>query len=145
MEFNNESDKLFFKELLCADNENIDKYSALFDFRDPKIKRKEFVLIRNKILDKFIKQKGNFCELNIENICDLDSGFCIDHIIPLSSNVLNKNIRKIKSEGRKKVITQSLGSNNECNLILSCNRCNNHKKHTILDKDKIRELLANKF
>lgn len=145
MKFEYENDKLFFKNLLCNEDEKIEKFSQLFDFRNPYQKRKEFASNRNKILDQFIIQKGKICELNFTNICNLSSGFNIDHIIPLSSNILNKTLRKLPSEKGKKVRTQSFGSNNECNLILSCKKCNNHKKHRFLEKDKIRELLKNKF
>jgi len=145
MKFEYENDKLFFENLLCNEDEKIEKYSQLFDFRNPHQKRKEFASIRTKILDQFIKQKGKICELNFPNICDLSSDFNIDHIIPLSSNILNKTLRKLHNEKGKKVKTQSFGSNNECNLILSCKKCNNHKKHRFLEKNQIRELLKNKF
>jgi hypothetical protein len=67
MKFIYEKDKLFFENLLCDKDEKIEKFSKLFDFRNPYQKRKEFTSIRNKILDQFITQKGKICELSFPN------------------------------------------------------------------------------
>lgn len=76
--------------------------------------------------------------------CDLDSGIVIDHLIPLSTNKLNKELRNLKPDKFKKVISQSFGSNHMDNLIIACNNCNNHKKHRILDRNKLLEILTEK-
>ena len=84
---------------------------------------------------------GEICELNYPNICDLNSGFNVDHIIPLSSNKLNKEIRNLKPEKGKKVKAQSFGSNHIANLALTCTKCNSYKKHRFIDKVLILSLL----
>jgi 5-methylcytosine-specific restriction endonuclease McrA len=58
-------------------------------------------------------------------------GVEVDHLIPLSSNVLNKKLRKMKGENKKKVPAQSFGSNDLSNFILACSRCNAFKKHRL--------------
>jgi 5-methylcytosine-specific restriction endonuclease McrA len=50
----------------------------------------------------------------------------------------------MKAEKRRKVKTQSLGSNHIDNLIITCNNCNNHKKHKILDHDRMITILKEK-
>lgn len=139
------TDEIFFKALLCNENESIDKYSALFDFRDPDIKRKEFNSNRMQILKKLINERGKKCELSYEGICDLNSDIQIDHMIPLSSNILNKKIRKLKPEKGKKIKTQSFGSNDERNLLITCSKCNGHKKHRFLDKEKMKIIIQKRF
>lgn len=75
----------------------------------------------------------------------IQSGITIDHIIPLSTNVLNKDLRRMKSEEKgKKVQSESYGSNHYDNLIIACKNCNNHKKHRLLTKDNMCELLTRK-
>lgn len=95
MNFQYKADEKFFKDLLYCNNESIDRYSALFDFRDPNIKRKEFNSFRKLMLEKLLNERGKKCELSYEGICDINSGIQIDHMIPLSSNILNKKIRKL--------------------------------------------------
>lgn len=142
LKFDYPEDKLFFETLLCTEGENIEKYYKLFDFREPHIKRHVFNKERAKLLDLILERQGLKCALNFDHICNLDSGININHIIPLSTNKLNKGIRNLKAEPGKKVKTQSFGSNNLENLILTCRNCNNHKKHRILYKPKIRELIS---
>ena len=107
MIFKYEDDKQYFLELLG------NFYSELFfDFRLPKIKRKEFKKNRNKIYENLKNKFREQCQLRYQNICDRTSGFAIDHLIPLSSNELNKKIRKIKSTDKShKVVSESYGSN----------------------------------
>ncbi len=57
-------------------------------------------------------------------------------MIPLSSNILNKDIHKVKAEKGKKVVAQSFGSNYKDNLLIACEKCNNHKKHRFIRKNK---------
>ena len=140
MIFKYEDDKEYFEELLG------DFYSELFfDFRHRNIKRKEFNKNRNKFYENLKNKFGEYCQLEYQNICDRTSGFAIDHLIPLSSNELNKKIRKIKSTDKShKVVSESYGSNEICNLIIACNNCNNHKKHRIIDKKRLDRILKTK-
>lgn len=138
-------DKEFFAKLLCADQETIEKYHRLFDSRDPALKRKEFNRKRSELIVFLKERQGLNCALNFPGICDLQSGLNIDHIIPLSTNKLNKELRALKPEKGKKVKSQSFGSNNTENLILTCKNCNNHKKHRLLDTAKLRDLMKNTF
>ncbi|MBK6989183.1 MAG: hypothetical protein IPH33_13745 [Bacteroidetes bacterium] len=66
------------------------------------------------------------------SMCDISSGIVIDHLIPLSTNQLNKSLRKLAPVKGKKVATQSFGSNHIDNLVIACASCNNHKKHRII-------------
>lgn len=145
MKFQHPEDKEYFSSLLCFDNKNIEEFECLFDFRDPKIKRKEFNKMRNAILKAFLKKKGMVCELNFKKICDIKSGLNIDHLIPLSSNKLNKEIRRMKAKFGRKVISQIFGSNHKKNLLLTCKRCNAHKKHRLLAYPKIQAILQKRF
>jgi 5-methylcytosine-specific restriction endonuclease McrA len=144
MNFEFIADKNFFEELFLKDrNDTFEKYQTLFDFRPPSIKRQEFYRVRNTIYNELLKQYGERCMLNLE-VCDVSSGFAVDHLIPLSTNKLNKNLRNVKPEPGKKVKTQSFGSNHPDNLILSCNSCNNRKKHRILEREKVLSILSEK-
>lgn len=133
--FQYKEDEDFFRDLL---GEYYDE--KFFDFSDPSLKRKKFNFIRKEMLTKLLTKYGKRCFLSYE-CCDLKSGFNIDHIIPLSTNKLNKELRNIKAEKGKKVLSQPFGSNNEINLILTCRNCNFKKKHRILSKAEIRKIL----
>ena len=141
--FRDEQEKQFFTELLCSGEKNIDDYSYLFDFREPKDKRSEFNRRRDKILKFLIAAEGMHCILHYGN-CDLKSGYNVDHIIPLSTNIINKHIRKIPAEKGKKVKTESYGSNDIYNLGIACQNCNFVKKHRFLTKEEMKALLENK-
>lgn len=123
--------------------EDQEYFENMFDFRIPNIKRKEFNKIRNQRLEKLKHQHGLKCMLNLE-CCDLESGTAVDHLIPISSNKLNKELRDLKAEKGKKVKTQSFGSNHIDNLIIACSNCNNRKKHRMLDRDKMTSILKEK-
>lgn len=145
IQFEFEEDRRFFSELLCAEEENIEKYFELFDFRDPSEKRREFNKRRNELLEQLLKLQGRRCLINYDGLCNLWSGITVDHLIPLSSNKLNKEIRRLKPETGQKVETQSFGSNNLKNLIVACRNCNNHKKHRFLDKTRLHTILKLKY
>ena len=51
-------DKIYFSKLLCEEGEDISKYSKLFDFRNPHIKRREFNKIRNSVLNQSLKSEN---------------------------------------------------------------------------------------
>ena len=142
LSFENIEDRKYFEDLLCQEGEVLEDYAFLFDFRDAHVKRREFNNARDRIFDDMMAPEGAKCSLQYPGICDIHSGWTIDHIIPLSSNILNKTLRDITPEKGKKVPSQSIGSNHRKNLITACRNCNNHKKHRFLDKDKIKNLLA---
>ncbi len=140
MNFEYNEDKEFFRELLKPVG-GLDANHDLFDFRDPQIKRREFGKLRKEIFRKLIRNRGNTCELKWDSNCT-GSAENVDHIIPLSSNKLNKALRKIVPKSSKKVASQSFGSNYERNFALACAKCNASKKHKFLSSEKITELLS---
>ena len=141
MKFEYIEDEEFFKKLLCSGEETLEKYKSIFDFRSPKVKRIEFNKVRNEVFRKIKALYGKVCILEYPKICNPKSGFVLDHLIPLSSNKLNKELRKIKAVKGKKVQSQSFGSNHLNNLIMACKKCNSHKKHRFLKKEKIQHIL----
>ncbi|MCW1888284.1 MAG: HNH endonuclease [Candidatus Moranbacteria bacterium] len=124
----NPEEKDFFDSLNLSLSENN------FDSRDPILKRKEFNNKRNKLLKELVKERGAKCQLRLLEQCGKD--LVVDHMIPLSSNILNKDIHKVKAEKGKKVKAQSFGSNHKDNLLIACEKCNNHKKHRFIMKTK---------
>ena len=144
MEFIYQKDKEFFRLLLCQNKEKLEDYSFLFDFREPKTKRKEFNKIKSKVLNALVNKFGKNCMLGYDKICNPKSGFVLDHLIPLSSNKLNKELRKMEPLKGKKVLTQSFGSNNIENLVIACKKCNSYKKHKF-EKEMIQRILKFKF
>lgn len=87
-----------------------------------------------------MQERGNICELKVHADCT-NKAEQVDHIISLSSNELNKKLRKIKGENGKKTPTQSFGSNNYVNFALACKRCNAFKKNAIPSKEVLIRLL----
>lgn len=131
--FQYKADYKFFLNKLAGGDENLfkQKYLRMFDFRPSVIKRKEFNLIRNKVFKELVLNYGKKCQLKIHPDCSKEERFDVDHYIPLSTNKLNKSLRKIKPEIGKKVISQSFGSNDISNLRIACRCCNSFKKHKI--------------
>ncbi len=134
MNFEYPEDEEFFAKILCDGDIELfrQNFNDYFDFRDPLIKTREFKLIRNKVYEDLVKKYDGKCQLQIPGKCKTDKDFEIDHIIPLSSNQLNKEIRELKGVPGKKTATQSFGSNNKENLILACHACNGFKKNKII-------------
>jgi 5-methylcytosine-specific restriction endonuclease McrA len=134
MQFEHPEDRQFFADLLAEGDVNLleTAYSDLFDFRHPAIKRWEFDKIRRKVLNELIEKYNGECQLRIHPDCGHDGKFEPDHIIPLSSNTLNKELRHMKRSSTSKVEPQSFGSNNPKNITLACRRCNAFKKHRFL-------------
>ena len=132
-------DHEFFQHLLSTNEFPLASWLNLFDFDDPSMKRAAFNRIRNEVHRGLLSQHGNTCHLQLVDKC-ADAGEHVDHIIPISTNVLNK-LRGLRPEPGKKVLTQSLGSNHTDNLVLACAACNNHKKHRIMDRSTTLRLL----
>jgi hypothetical protein len=134
MNFEYPEDKQYFIDLLANGEDKIfnEKFTYLFDFRDPKTKRAEFNKIRSSIISELIEKYGEICQLKLLDDCEISNNLVIDHYIPLSTNELNKKLRNIKPRSGKKVVSQSFGSNHSDNLLISCSKCNNYKKHRIL-------------
>lgn len=138
--------EIYFRDLLCNAGEDLSKYACLFDLREPpKIKRDEFRFRYKQQAWKELEEKyGRVCQLQLSELCEANNPTHIDHVIPLSSNELNKHLRKSKASSGRKVLTESFGSNNISNLVLACSKCNNNKKHRFLDRDRIRKILKAK-
>ncbi|MFA5109473.1 MAG: HNH endonuclease signature motif containing protein [Patescibacteria group bacterium] len=132
--FQYKADYIFFLKKLANGEETLFKkdFLKMFDFRNPQIKRKEFNSIRNKIYKELVLKYGEKCQLNLCPDCSKIKSFAVDHFIPLSTNKLNKLLRKLKPEAGKKVASQSFGSNDISNLRIACKRCNSFKKHKII-------------
>ena len=137
----------FFRNLLCEEDEDLSKYASLFDLREPpSIKRRELTRQKYKqAWDDLEKKYGRVCQLQFVEGCEINNPVAIDHVIPLSSNVLNKHLRKSKPLiVGKKVPTESFGSNDLSNLVLACTKCNSNKKHRFLDRERMRRILKAK-
>lgn len=139
MEFEFKEDQDYFEKLLSVESQTIENFIPLFDFRPVTEKRNEFNKHRNKLKELLISKHGAKCMLKL-SMCDMNSGIAIDHLIPLSTNQLNRTLRKLKPVKGKKVATQSFGSNHIDNLVIACANCNNHKKHRILQGRKFHEI-----
>jgi hypothetical protein len=134
MQFQYPEDRQFFADLLTnGDVEKLESsYEECFDFRHPAIKRWEFDKTRKKILCLLMEKYGGKCQYVIHPDCSKDGKFEPDHIIPLSTNELEKKLRNIVRVSSAKVQAQSFGSNHPKNLTLSCKRCNALKKHRFI-------------
>ena len=111
---------------------------------DASSKREKFNKIRNKVYAELKEAEGEKCQLNYD-CCDESTGFEVDHIFPLSTNVLNKRLRKMPAPKGKKVPAQPIGSNNRANLILACKKCNGHKKHRLIKVKVLKRILERRF
>ena len=144
MEFSFLEDRRFFANLLADGDEELldEKFSDLFDFRHPAIKRWEFDKISKKVLAQLMEKHKGVCQLGIHPECSAMHGLEPDHIIPLSTNVLNKELRHLKRTSSAKVESQSFGSNHPRNFTLACRKCNGLKKHRILAGDTLKKLIS---
>lgn len=143
MQFEFPEDREFFASLLAeGDVHRLETaYSDLFDFRHPAIKRFEFNKTRKRVLIELMEKHKGECQLRIHPECTSEGVFEPDHIIPLSSNTLNKELRHMKRTSNAKVEPQSFGSNHPRNLTLACRRCNGFKKHRILSGEVVKRLI----
>lgn len=144
MHFDFPADEAFFHELLCDPEESLSQYYTLFDFRDSTVKRKEFNRYRAKLFAQLLQAYGCACQLQFPSICTSNGTIVVDHIIPLSSNTLNKRIRNLVSVPGRKVPAQSFGSNHFANLAIACSRCNAYKKNNFLERDHLKLVLQRK-
>lgn len=144
MQFEYPEDRQFFADLLTEGDANrLDvAYSDLFDFRHWSYKRWEFDKTRKKVLAGLIEKHKGECQLRIHPECSNEERLEPDHIIPLSSNVLNKELRQQKRTSLAKVESQSFGSNHPRNLTLACRKCNGLKKHRILTGEILARLIS---
>ena len=141
MVFEYPEDRAFFDDLLKPLG-GVDKNQELFDFRDPELKRREFGKIRSEVFKSMVLMRGNICELRWNGNCT-GNAENIDHLIPLSSNKLNKELRNVVPEKPKKVKSQSFGANSPKNFVLACAKCNGAKKHQFPSAEKFTELMGN--
>ena len=134
MNFEYPEDREFFANLLAGGDEKKleTEFSDYFDFRHPAIKRWEFNKTKKKLLVELIQKHDEKCQLRIHPDCGKEMVWEPDHIIPLSTNELNKKLRHLVRISNEKVSAQSFGSNHQKNLTLSCKRCNSFKKHRII-------------
>jgi 5-methylcytosine-specific restriction endonuclease McrA len=141
--FEHPEDREYFANLLAnGDVGKLDRdFSDLFDFEHPAIKREKFNKIKKKVFKELIEKYGNECQLKIHPDCSKVEKFEVDHIIPLSSNELNKKLRGMTRFSSEKVERQSFGSNNMRNMVLACKRCNAFKKHKFLDRDVLLRII----
>ena len=140
LKFEHPEDRDFFQDLFESIG-GVDKFEDLFDFADPSEKRKAFSSIRNQVYDELVAEYGDVCMLRYHADCS-DKAEQVDHLIPLSSNNLNKSIRKIKGVNGKKTPTQSFGSNKKRNFVISCARCNAAKKNNLPNAELINWILG---
>lgn len=134
MHFEHPEDREFFANLLAGgDEKRLEaEFSDHFDFGHPAIKRWEFNKVKKKLLAELIQKYDGKCQLRVHPDCSKERVWEPDHIIPLSTNELNKKLRHFARISNEKVAAQSFGSNHPKNLTLSCKRCNSFKKHRII-------------
>lgn len=146
VQFDHIEDQAFFAELLCDGDEDAleTRFSHCFDFRDPAVKRAEFDVQKKSLMALMLGRYGRCCMLQYPKICEGSEKLLLDHFIPLSSNVLNKTLRRLSALKGKKVQTQSFGSNHPDNFVLACPRCNAFKKHLIPDAELLARVTAAK-
>jgi 5-methylcytosine-specific restriction endonuclease McrA len=138
------ADRAFFRKRLCRPKESLAVYADFFDFRSPAVKRVEFNAIMRRVRDLLQRRYGAVCQLQTSARCSIASGITVDHLIPLSSNKLNKEIRRLVAESGRKVRTQSFGSNHLANLVLACGPCNGNKMNRFLERDVLQIVLERK-
>ena len=129
--FASEFDREYLRRLLCSESETLDAFANLFDFRAPAVKRAEFNALKAEAFTILAQARGSRCELDYSPSCTRDRELQVDHLIPLSTNKLNKLKNVVAGTGRK-VASQSFGSNELRNLGLACRACNAMKKHEFL-------------
>jgi 5-methylcytosine-specific restriction endonuclease McrA len=119
-------------------------HKDLFDFETPSsVKR----AITSKRADVFLFRGTDRCMLEMpphvstrgRSVCCTGRAEVVDHVVPLSSNRLRKELRVAAEPGRK-VPTQEIGSAHMSNLVGACKACNNRKLQS-LNGPMIRRIL----
>ena len=128
--FDYPEDKRFFAYLLGKEAVISDR----FDFSEPGEKRAVFNRIRKHIFREMTKEGRTQCELHLVKDCN-NENLVIDHIIPLSTNELNKHLRNMAVPVGKKIPSQSFGSNHPSNFLVACEKCNGFKKHRFIRRE----------
>lgn len=138
--FEHIADREYFDNMLLSLG-GVAANRELFDFRDPELKRSEFNRIRDNVFASLISRYSSTCQLCCHADC---TGIAsqVDHLIPLSSNSLNKEIRGLRGGKGKKAPAQSFGSNDYGNLVLACARCNAFKKHRLPSAELIQHVFS---
>jgi 5-methylcytosine-specific restriction endonuclease McrA len=134
----------YFTKLLCEGEEELSRFSELFDSRPLKVKRVEFNRLVKAIRLELLRSRGEQCELQIGGVCLGNVDLQVDHLIPLATNVVNK-LNGVKAVNGRKVKSHSYGSNHIANLGLACRACNAHKKHRILSAEETRRILSRRL
>jgi len=96
MNFEFKEDQEYFERLLCSESHTIEHFCHWFDFRPVAEKHSEFNNHRNNLKEILLSKHGEECMLNL-SMSDMSSSLVIDHLIPLSTNQLNKSLRKKKA------------------------------------------------
>lgn len=129
-------DEQFFASLLSEGNKEAlrAEFMHKFDFREPSLKRAVFDKLKRLVMEEMAQEGRTKCELHLVADCD-SQNLVLDHIIPLSSNELNKHLRRMTAPQGKKVPAQSIGANHRENFLVACAKCNNFKKHRFIKKE----------
>jgi hypothetical protein len=130
--------RLFFERMLCRNGETLEIYADLFDFGPIRAKRSAFASIRTARLNELVDRFGSICMLQFAPDYNVASGLCLNHLIPLSSNKLTKELLGATTfrdaDGNfRKALTESFGSNAPRILVLACMNCNSFKQSKFLD------------
>jgi hypothetical protein len=134
-----------FERLMCAEGETLDRYQMFFDLRPFTDKRREFNLKRAAAFEELMQRYGRRCQLQFAADCQPDLPSAVDHIIPLASARLNKEIKGApKMLNGKKAPNESFGSNAIENLCLACQPCNSLKHTKFLERVRLRAILASR-
>lgn len=132
-----------FERLMCDEGETLDRYSVFFDLRPFAEKRREFGAKRAAAFVELERRYGRRCQLAFAQDCTPDQPAAVDHIIPLASARLNKEIKGApKTLNGKKAPNESFGSNALENLCLACQPCNSLKHTKFLDRARLRAILV---
>lgn len=137
--FKHTEDRDFFEAIL-EEVGGLSDWQHLFDFRDPGLKRREFGAIRNGVHELLRRTESECCQLRCHRDCSATPDE-VDHLVPLKTNVLNKELRAMSGQADKKVPALSYGSNDVANLVLACKRCNAFKKHRMPSKELVTRIL----
>jgi len=110
-------------------------------------KCRDFERIRSERFAQLSRQFGARCLLQFAPDCDPAGGLVVDHLIPISSNKLNKRLRAASARRDasgllRKAPPQSFGSNHPRNCVLACHNCNSLKQNGFLDPVTYRRVIT---